>query len=98
MNRKLRAKLRAVHEAQAQSIRQLSCYPPVKRDFEIEYAVAAELAKARKAAGLTQNDVAQVMGTTQSVISRIERGANVSIETLERYVSACGRHLEVRVV
>jgi transcriptional regulator with XRE-family HTH domain len=49
-------------------------------------------------AGLTQNEVAMAMGTTQSVISRIERGTNVSIETLERYVSVCGRHLQVQVV
>ena len=98
MNRTLKAKLRAGHLAQSEKIKKLSVYPRVKQEFEIEYEVALELSKARKTAGLTQADVAEAMGTTQSVISRIERGTNVSIETLDRYVSACGRHLQVRVV
>lgn len=98
MSRSLHSKLRAGHAAQAKAIRELPSYPQVKRDFEVEYEVAAELAKARKTSGLTQQDVAEAMGTTQSVISRIERGTNVSVETLERYVAACGRHLQIRVV
>mgnify|MGYP006306551305 CR=1 FL=1 len=98
MSKTLETKLRAQHVAQAEAIRKLPSYPGVKREFEIEYAIAAELAKARKSAGMTQEDVAEVMGTTQSVVSRIERGSNVSVETLERYVSACGRRLKVSVV
>jgi transcriptional regulator with XRE-family HTH domain len=70
----------------------------VKREFDIEYEVAQEVAKARKDAGLTQQELATAMGTTQSVISRIERGANISIETLDRYVAACGHHLKIQVV
>ena len=98
MNRTLTKTMRQAHEKQARKIRKLPCYGAVARDFDIEYHVAAELAKARKKAHMTQQDVAEAMDTTQSVISRIERGANVSIETLERYVVACGRHLQVRVV
>ena len=98
MNRKLVSKLRNAHERQAHSIRENACFDTVKHDFEIEYAVAREVAKARSDAGMTQADVAAAMGTTQSVISRIERGANVSIETLNRYVFACGRHLRIQVV
>jgi predicted transcriptional regulator len=98
MNRSVKSKLRAAHSAQAEAIRSLPSYRRVKGEFDLEYQVAVELSKARQKAGMTQREVADVMGTTQSVISRIERGANVSIETLERYVSACGRHLQVRVV
>jgi ribosome-binding protein aMBF1 (putative translation factor) len=98
MNSELQTKLRSGHRAQARSIRKVPSYSQVKRDFEIEYKVATELTKARKTAGLTQKDVARFMGTTQSVISRIERGSNVSIETLERYVSVCGCHLQIRIV
>jgi ribosome-binding protein aMBF1 (putative translation factor) len=90
--------MRVAHRAQAEQIRRSPSYERVKGKFEIEYQVALELSKARQKAGMTQRDVADAMGTTQSVISRIERGTNVSIETLERYVSACGRHLQVRVV
>jgi len=90
--------MRKAHEAQARKIRRLPCYDGVKRDFSIEYQVSSELAKARREAKMTQSQVAEAMSTTQSVISRIERGTNVSIETLERYVAACGRHLQVTVV
>ena len=98
MNERLMKQMRRGHEKQAGSIRKLSCYAEIERGFEVEYQVALELSKARKRAHMTQRDVAEAMHTTQSVISRIERGANVSIETLERDVSACGCHLQVRVV
>ena len=98
MNKKLAIKMRKAHEQQADTIKNLSCYNEVKTDFNIEYLVASELERARKEAKMTQKQVAEAMATTQSVISRIERGANVSIETLERYVIACGRHLQVKVI
>ncbi len=98
MNRLLESKLRGRHEKEARRIRKFGSFKSVKQDFDVEYRVAKEVAKAREEAGMTQKEVAMAMGTTQSVISRIERGANVSIETLDRYVSACGHHLEIRVV
>jgi ribosome-binding protein aMBF1 (putative translation factor) len=98
MNKNLERKLRKGHEKQAEKIRKKACFNRVKEESEIEYQVACEMAKARANAGLTQVEVAAAMETTQSVISRIERGANVSIETLERYASACGHHLKIQVV
>ncbi len=98
MNKKLVNKLRNEHESQAGGIRSNGCFDTVKHDFDIEYEVAREITKARSDAGLTQAELAAAMGTTQSVISRIERGTNVSIETLNRYVSACGHHLRIQVV
>jgi len=98
VNKFLAKKLRKGHETQAAAIRQLGCFDGVQHGFSTEYCVAKELLDARRKAGMTQRQVADAMGTTQSVISRIERGANVSLETLDRYVSACGRQLEVHVV
>ena len=98
MNRTVTRKMRQAHREQAARIKKLSSYGKVRREFEVEYRIAAELAKARKRAHMTQQDLAKAMNTTQSVISRIERGANVSVETLERYAGACGRHLQVRIV
>jgi ribosome-binding protein aMBF1 (putative translation factor) len=82
---------------QMAEIRQHPCYEEIKREFDLEYQVASELAAARKEAGLTQTQIAAIMGTTQSVISRIERGANISVETIGRYAHACGKRLEVHV-
>ena len=49
----------------------------------------------RTAAGLSQRELAQRMGTTQSVISRLEEGggARNRIDTLARLAKALNRHL-----
>jgi len=51
----------------------------------------------RTEAGLSQRELAQRMGTTQSVISRLEEGgeARNRIDTLARVANALGRHLVV---
>jgi transcriptional regulator with XRE-family HTH domain len=54
--------------------------------------------EARKRAGLTQAELAERVGTTQSVISRLERGATApSMETISELVRACGLELGVRL-
>lgn len=49
----------------------------------------------RTEAGLSQRELAERMGTTQSVISRLEEGggARNRIDTLARVAQALGRHL-----
>ncbi|MDF7825255.1 helix-turn-helix transcriptional regulator [Pontiellaceae bacterium B12227] len=91
-------KMRKAHEKQAKLIRKNPAFNEVSEAFDVEYAVAKELHKARTKAQLSQAQVAEKMGTTQSVISRIERGGNVSVETLARYAAACGGTLKVKVV
>jgi transcriptional regulator with XRE-family HTH domain len=50
--------------------------------------------EARRSAGLSQAELAAMLGTTQSAISRLERrGANPRVETLARVLSACGQEL-----
>ena len=51
----------------------------------------------RTAAGLSQREVADRMGTTQSVISRLEEGggARNRLDTLARFATALERHLVV---
>ena len=51
----------------------------------------------RTDAGLSQRTLAERMGTTQSVISRLEEGGGAKnrIDTLARVASALGRHLIV---
>ena len=90
-------RMKRATEEQAKETRGLPGYDELKRKFELEYQVASELAAARKEAGLTQAEIAPRMGTTQSVVSRIERGANISLETIARYADACGKRLELHV-
>jgi transcriptional regulator with XRE-family HTH domain len=64
----------------------------------VEYEVARQMQMVRAEAGLTQTDLARRMRTTQSVVSRMESGVNVSIETLARFAEACGSRLRVQMV
>ena len=63
-----------------------------------EFAVARELIAARTKAGLTQADVAERMGTTQSTVARLEGGKAVpSMRSLQRYAQAVGCRAVVRL-
>ena len=54
-----------------------------------EFNLARELIAARVRAGLTQAQLADKMGTTQSVIARLESGARLpSVKTLLRFAKA----------
>lgn len=53
------------------------------KETELEYLVARNIIKQRKALGLTQNELAKRLNTKQSVISRIEAGnSNITLKTL----------------
>jgi predicted transcriptional regulator len=72
-----------------------AAYEQLKPEFEI----ARALIKARTEAGLTQEEVAKRMGTTQSVIARLESGRTFpSLKTLYRYARATNSKPEIRLV
>lgn len=68
-------------------------------DYRAEYeALEGEfsLLRARLAAGLTQEELAQRMGTKQGVIARLESGkVKPSTRTLERLAAATGTRLRI---
>jgi len=90
--------MRTAHEAQVAGIRAHPDFRRVSDEFDMEYEVARQMQAARAQAGLTQADMARRMHTTQSVVSRIESGVNVSVETLSRFAEACGSRLQVQMV
>jgi transcriptional regulator with XRE-family HTH domain len=66
-----------------------------------EFAFLDEVLKARAETGLTQAQVAERVGTTQSAIARLESGAlkhSPSIATLQKYAKALGYRVEVKFV
>ena len=67
---------------------------------EDEYRLVRELLGARLRAGLTQEQVAESMGTTKSAISRLEGGAkhSPSVSTLSRYARAVECEMEIKLV
>lgn len=63
-----------------------------------EFDMARELIAARCRVGLTQGQVAERMGTTQSVIARLESGRRgPSMRTVQRYANALGCRAVVRI-
>ena len=60
--------------------------------------LAFQMQKARRRARLSQAEIAVKLKTTQSALSRLEKGSNVKIDTLQRYAEACGRRLVVKIV
>lgn len=69
--------------------------------LEEEFGFIDEFLKARSSAGITQAQVAERIGTTQSAIARLESGRgkpSPSIATLQKYAQALGYRLEVRLV
>jgi ribosome-binding protein aMBF1 (putative translation factor) len=63
-----------------------------------EYGIARELIAARTRAGLSQGEVAQRMGTTQSVVARLESGKRPpSMRTVQRFAQAVGGHVVLRI-
>jgi ribosome-binding protein aMBF1 (putative translation factor) len=75
--------------------------PEVKREFdalEQEFAIASELIRARARAGLSQAELAERMGTSQSAIARLESGRTLpSAKTLIRFAEATGSKVELRL-
>ena len=60
--------------------------------------MAIQIAKAREKAKLTQGQLAKAIGTTQSVISRIERAnQNLTLETLSKIADALHSDLLVQL-
>ena len=71
-------------------------YRSVYDGLEKEFALAAAIAEARSRAGLTQEEVAQLMHTTQSNIARLEAGRTTpSTRTLQRFARAVGTRLKI---
>jgi ribosome-binding protein aMBF1 (putative translation factor) len=70
-----------------------------RREYEAleeEFSLVAALIEARTRAGLTQEQVARRMKTTQAVIARLEGGGSKpSTRTLERYAEATGSRLRI---
>lgn len=71
-----------------------------RREYEAleeEFALARAIIEARSKAGLTQEELAERMQTSQSTIARLESGkAMPSGKTLAKLARATGTKLEIR--
>ena len=76
--------------------------PQTRAEYEAlapEFEVARELIAARTRAGLSQAELAERMGTSQSTVARLESGRTLpSLRTLERYAAATGSRAVVKLI
>ena len=77
--------------------------PEFRKELAEIEAQRAEFVKAmvaaRKKSGLSQAEVAKRMGTTQSVVARLESGAQKpSLHTVERFAAACSMRVKITLV
>ena len=73
--------------------------PKYRREYqalEEEFSLTAAMIEARSRAGMTQEQLARRMKTTQAVVARLEGGGTrPSTRTLERYAKATGNRLRI---
>ncbi|TAN45076.1 MAG: XRE family transcriptional regulator [Nitrospirae bacterium] len=67
-------------------------------DLGEEYTLVRQMLAARLQSGLTQEAVAERMGTTKSAVSRLEAAGKhaPSLTTLKKYAKAVGCNLEIK--
>ncbi len=78
----------------------------VKKEYDkldLEFQLLNEMLTARKEAGLSQSEVAELMGTKQTAITRLESSLSQgshspSLATIRKYANAVGCHLDIRFV
>ena len=90
-----------------QIISKLLKNPAVKAEVEKlnseEFAILDQILAARKAAGLSQAQVAKRMGTQAPAIARLESALatgkhSPSLSTLRKYAAALGKRVELHLV
>ncbi len=73
--------------------------PEVRVEYDLlepEFAIMQAMIDARKASGLTQQQLAEKTGINQADISKLERGnANPSLRTLQRLAAGMGMRLKL---
>jgi transcriptional regulator with XRE-family HTH domain len=67
---------------------------------EEEYPLVREMLSARSKSALTQEAVAELMGTTKSAVSRLESAGKhaPSLTTLKKYAQAIGCDLKIKFI
>ena len=88
------------HKAFLKNAHKREDFTKAYNECEEEYALIHAMLSARAKSGLTQEAVADLMGTTKSAVSRLESTGkhSPSLTTLKKYAQAIGCHLEIKIV
>ena len=81
--------------------RRKKTHPEFANGFEEgyrEFEIGVLLRQARKEAGLTQEQLARLMHTKKTAISRLEnRAGDIKLSTLRKAANALGKELELKL-
>jgi len=88
------------HDAFLKNAQKREGFRKAYEDLEEEYILVHEMLSARSKSGLTQEAVAELMGTTKSAVSRLESAGKhaPSLTTLKKYAQAVGCNLEIKLL
>lgn len=64
--------------------------------FQKKIALQEQLIQLRKAENMTQTDVANAAGLSQQAVSRIEKGAGATINSLIKYLTGIGYSIQFK--
>ena len=67
-------------------------------EFQARIALQQQLVQMRKAEHMTQSDVTHAAGLSQQAVSRIEKGAGATINSLIKYLTGIGYGIELKKV
>ena len=90
-----------------QMVRKMLKNPAVKAEVDKlnreEFAILDEILAARKESGLTQAQIAKLMGTQAPAVARLESSLatgkhSPSLSTLRKYAAAVGKKIELHLV
>src|SRR6266436_5852913 len=70
-------------------------FPQLVAEAEARRKLARQLAAVREKRALSQTVVAARMGTSASVVSKLEAGGDVKMSTLQRYCAAIGESVRL---
>jgi ribosome-binding protein aMBF1 (putative translation factor) len=84
-------------EIMVERTRKNAGFPDLVRETEARRKLARRLAALREKRALSQTLVAARMGTSASVVSKLEAGGDVKLSTLQRYCAAIGEKLPIAV-
>ena len=73
--------------------------PEIKKEYDKlapEYEIISAIITARKEMGISQSELAKLIGTDQSRISKLERGVlNPSLDFIKRVAEAMGKRVHI---
>jgi transcriptional regulator with XRE-family HTH domain len=88
------------HKAFLKNAQKRERFRTAYNDLTEEYSLVREMLSARSKSGLTQEAVAELMGTTKSAVSRLESAGkhSPSLTTLRKYAQAVGCDLKIEFI